>query len=154
MKPPEENILFRVSDALLCPFMWILGGLVFPVQETHKWHVKRWDWKKGRGLPVKGTDSKARFSHGSFPGLFHMPLIGGLTKYVVIEAEKFDKFWYVGWDDSIHSLKIKQKRIKLLVGKSGSYNAFGLGDNGSELKLKVVGYGKLGDQKYKGIRLF
>jgi len=154
MKPPEESILFKVFDVLLYPFMWILSGFVLPVQETHKWHAKRWNWKKRHGLLVKGTDKKAKFSHGSFPGLFHMPVFGGLTKYVVIEAKKFDKFWYVGWSGSIHSLKIKQNRIRLLVGKSGYYNAFGLGDNGNELKLKVVGYGELGDGKYKGIRLF
>jgi hypothetical protein len=153
MKPLEENIFFRILDVLLYPFMWILGGLVFPVQETHDWHAKEWHWKKRPGLLVKGTDNKAVFGHDSPFGLFHMPIVGGLTKYVVIEANGFDNFWYVGWSGNIHSLKIKQNRIKLLVGKNG-FEGYGLGDNGHELKLKAVGFGTLGDGKFKGTRLF
>ena len=41
----------------------------------------------------------------------------------------------------------------LLVGKKGLV-AHGLEDNGKILKLKIVGFGELGDGKYNGIRLF
>lgn len=143
----------RIPDILLWPFMWILGGFVFPIQETHVWHVKKCNWKNVKGLVIKEKDKKAKFGHEAPFGLFHMPIFGGLTRYVVIEAEGFKKFWNVGWEDNIHTLPIKQKRVAMLVGKNG-FLAYGLGDNGKILKLKVVGYGNLGDFKYKNIRLF
>ena|SRR3990172_1651190 len=150
MKPAKLNTLFRLVDILLDPFMWILGRFTFPLQETHAWHVKKQHWL-GRGLSIKGTDSSAKFGHKCLFG--HMPILGGLTKYAVIEAKGYNNYWYIGWSGSIHLLPIKQSRIKLLVGKGG-YEAYGLGDTGQELKLKIAGYGKLGDGKFEGIRLF
>lgn len=145
--------MFKLIDILLWPFMLILGGFKFPVQETHAWHVKKHNWKNARGLVVKETDKTARFGHEAPFGLFHMPIFGGLTKYVVIEASGFQKYWNIGWQDNIHLLPIKQKQIAMLVGKKG-FIAYGLGDNDKILKLKVVCYGNLGDFKYKNIRLF
>jgi len=145
--------MFRILDMLLWPFMWVLGGFAFPVQETHPWHVRKWNWKYNNGLAIKETDKKARFGHNDPLGLFHMPIIGGLSKYVVIETKGFDKYWNVGWERFIHKLPIKQNRIMLLVGKKGLI-AYGLGDNGNNLKLKIVGYGTLGDSKFVGLRLF
>lgn len=153
MKSFDLNIIFRLFDFVLWLFMWVLGGFNFPVQETHMWHVKKYNWKNQKGLIVKKTDGKAKFGHEAPLGLFHMPIFGGLTKYVVIEANGFKKYWNVGWEGFIHKLPIKQNRIALLVGKYG-FIAYGLGDNGKILKLKVVGYGNLGDFKYKNIRLF
>jgi hypothetical protein len=40
------NFIFRLFDFLLWPFVWILGELVFPVQETHAWHVSKYNWRK------------------------------------------------------------------------------------------------------------
>lgn len=42
----EITFIFRIFDFLLSPFMWILGGFVFPVHETHPWHVKKYNWGK------------------------------------------------------------------------------------------------------------
>lgn len=153
MKPPKLNIIFRLFDFALIPLMWILGGFTFPLQETHAWHGVNWNWKGVKGLVIKETDKKAKFGHDDPLGLFHMPIFGGLTKYVVIQANGFDKFWHVGWPKQVSNLPIKQNRIMLLTGKEGT-TAYGLGDNGKILKLKIVGYGILGDNKYKGIRLF
>lgn len=153
MKVPKLNFIFRLFDFVLFPFMWILGGFKFPVQETHAWHVKRWNWKNVKGLVIKETDKKARFGHEAPFGLFHMPIFGGLTKYVIIEAKGFDKFWNIGWEDSIQVLPIRQKRVAMLVGKKG-FVAYGLGDNNKVLKLKIVGFGELGDNKYNNLRLF
>lgn len=153
MEIPKVNFIFRMLDVLLFPFMYVFGGFKFPIQETHMWHVKRWDWKDTDGLVIKEFDKKAKFGHTSSFGLFHMPLFGGLTKYVVIEASGFNKYWNVGWEEGINLLRIKENRIMLLTGKNG-FIAYGLGDGNKNLKLKIVGYGILGDNKYKGIRLF
>lgn len=144
--------MFRVFDYLLYPFMWLVGGFKLPVQETHPWHVKRWSWKN-KGLIVNKKDIKARFGHEAPLGLFHMPIFGGLSKYVVVEASGYNKYWHVGWEGFIHKLPIKQNKIALLVGKKGLV-AYGLGDIKNNLKLKIVGFGELGDKKYNGLRLF
>ncbi len=153
MNTPDTNIAFRILDYILYPLMIFLGGFIFPAQESHPWNVKKWGWSERNGLQIKGMDKKAKFDHSAPFGLYHMPIFGGLTKYVVIEAFGFDKYWYVGWTNNIQSLKIKQNRIKLLTTKKG-FTAYGLGDNGKSLKLKIVGYGELGDHKYNGLRLF
>lgn len=153
MRIPKLKFIFRVFDLLLSPFMWILGGFTFPVQETHPWHVRKWNWKNAESLIVKEFDSNAKFGHSSSFGLFHMPIFGGLSKYVVIEAKGFKKYWNVGWEQGINILPIKENRIMLLCGTKG-FIAYGLGDGTKNLKLKIVGYGVLGDNKYKGIRLF
>ncbi|MDP3917706.1 MAG: hypothetical protein Q8Q30_00835 [Candidatus Woesebacteria bacterium] len=82
-----------------------------------------------------------------------MPIFGGLTKYVVIEATGFNNYWNIGWEGFIHKLPIKQNKIMLLVGKKGLI-AYGLGDGRKMIKLKIVGYGELGDKKYNSLRLF
>lgn len=135
--------------------MWILGGFRFPVQETHPWHVKKYKWQ-GKGLKINGDDKRAIFSQSGiskYLGLYHMPIFGGLKRYVVIKADNFNKYWNVGWDDHVQILKIYDSSVKLLVGKEG-FNAYGLGDNGKSLKLRIIGFGKLGDRKYNGLRLF
>lgn len=153
MKEIKVNIIFRMIDILLWPFMFILGGFKFPVQETHAWHVMNWKWTGKDILIVKQKDKKAKFGHTAPLGLFHMPIFGGLTKCVVIEASGFDKYWYIGWQNNLHRLKIHQKKITMLVGKEG-FIAYGLGDNGKNLKLKIVGYADLGDSSLRGLRLF
>ena len=146
-------MIFRSIDYLLWPFMWVLGGFVFPVQETHLWHVVKYNWKNNKGLTIEEKDNKAKFGHTSPFGLFHMPIFGGLTKYVVLEASKYNRYWNIGWKDHIHLLNIKQKRIAMLVGKDG-FVAYGVDDLGKSIKLKVIGFGILGDSKYNGLRLF
>lgn len=153
MKIPEVNIIFRFFDILLWPFMYILGGFNFPVQETHAWHVKKWNWNNSNGLVIRETEKNAKFGHEAPFGLFHMPIFGGLSKYVVIEASGYNKYWHIGWNGFIHKLPIKQNKIALLVGKKGLI-AYGLGDNKNNLKLKVVVFGEIGDKKYNDIRLF
>lgn len=152
MEALKLNYIFRALDYSLWPFMWLLGGFVFPVQETHMWHVRKWNWN-AKGLVIKETDKKARFGHEAPFGLFHMPIFGGLTKYVVIEASGYSKYWHIGWEGNIHLLPIKQKRIAMLVSKKG-FVGYGLGDNKKQLKLKIVGFGELGDNKYNELRLF
>ncbi len=40
MKALKLNYIFRALDYFLWPAMWLLGGFVFPIQETHMWHVE------------------------------------------------------------------------------------------------------------------
>lgn len=160
MKISELSLLLRLLDNLLSPFMFILGGFKFPLQQSHPWHMAKMDKNlinKNNSIMISKLDELAKFGHTSPFGLYHMPIFGGLTKYVVVEADSFDIHWHVGWKDTnrcqVNRLKIYENRLKLLLGKD-AYNAFALNDSGDFLTFKVIGEGKIGDRKFKGIRLF
>lgn len=149
---------YRIFDFLFIPLMWFFGKFTFPLQETHKWHTYRID-PKGlkKSAVVNSQKSKSRFGHEAGYGLFHMPIFGGLDQYVVLEVLGLKDYWYVGWkggETEVHKLPIKQSRIKLLTPLRGSYEALGFDKHGNQLKLKVVGYGKIGDGRFSGVRLF
>lgn len=148
--------IYRLLDVFLRPLMYLLqGNFTESPQETHPWHVKRFAWKK-QGLLIEGNDNESKFGQRGLSkrfGLFHMPLLGGLRKYVVLENKEYKVFWNIGWNDQIQKLKIYNTQIKLLVGKE-DYIARALSDENHEVKLKIVGSGKIGDGKYKNIRLF
>lgn len=138
--------------------MWFFNAFKFPLQETHKWHTYNIT-PKGlkKGTVVNAQKSKSRFGHEVGFGLFHMPIFGGLDTYVVLEAHGFKDYWHVGWkggETQIHKLSIKENRIKLLTPIKGSYEALGFDEAGRQLKLELIGYGKIGDGKFPGIRLF
>lgn len=155
MEVPKLNIVFRLLDYLLMPIMWCLGGFVLPIQETHPWYVKKWEFR-GEALHILGKDNMAMFGQSGiskYLGLYHMPIFGGLRKYVVLENKNYRKYWNIGWNGHIQILKIYKPKIALLVGKEG-YNTFAISDDSNETKLKVVGSGELGDGKYKGVKLF
>lgn len=158
MKIKKLQGYYRIFDFLFIPFMWFFGKFSFPLQETHKWHTYNINPKGLKnGTVVKAQKSKSRFGHEVGFGLFHMPVFGGLDVYAVLEAQGFDNSWYIGWkggETQIHKLPIMQNRIKLLVPIKGSYEALGFDKDGKQLKLKVIGYGKIGDGKFPGIRLF
>lgn len=160
MRIQEPNTFTRILDLLFVPAMWILNGGQKPLQETHDWHTYRVEsdfFENKNGALVNNPDTKARFGESAPMGLYHMPMFGGLRKYAVIEVSEFTKHWHIGWKGDgwgqIHRLPIKDRRIKLLTG-TNQYWAFAIDDNGKFLSAKVVGYGKIGDRKFKGLRLF
>lgn len=159
-KIPETNILTDTLDLILAPFMWFLNGFKYPLQETHKWHVESLDNFKldsKKALNITKTDKTAKYSHGSPFGLFHMPIFGGLTNYIVVQASGYKKHWHIIWGGEngfqIHKLAIRDNKLKLLVGRGG-YKLYGIDDRKKFLKLKMIGHGKIGDGKFKGVRLF
>ncbi|MFZ3301804.1 MAG: hypothetical protein WA152_03775 [Microgenomates group bacterium] len=148
--------IYTFLDLFLRPLMYLLQGNFSEIpQETHPWHVKRFTWKE-KGVLIEGNDRESRFGQSGLPkrfGLFHMPILGGLKKYVILENKNYINYWNVGWNDQIQKLKIYDNRIKLLVGKE-DFDAFGLSDNKTEVNLKIIDFGKIGDSKYKNVRLF
>lgn len=156
MKVSILNIIFSFFDLILRPIMFLLqGNFRESPQETHPWHVKRFVWKK-KGILIKGNDHESRFGQSGLSkrfGLFHMPILGGLKKYVILENSNYNNYWNIGWNDQIQKLRIHDKRVKLLVGKE-NFDAHGLSDNKEEVELKIIDFGKIGDGKYKNVRLF
>ncbi len=164
---PESNIFTRFVDTLLTPFMWILGGFKLPLQETHAWHVRSINiskLKNKKPLYIKKHQLNTKYYHDSPLGLFHMPIFGGLVKYIALKVDKFDSHWHIIWSgvdknkretdsSSVHTLKIKNHGIKLLPGRD-HFNVYAVDDSGKFLNVKIVGEGELGDGKFKDYRLF
>lgn len=151
-----EFKIYTLLDVFLRSLMYLLqGNITEKPQETHPWHVKRFVWKT-KGLLIEGNDHDSKFGQSGIPkrfGLFHMPILGGLKKYVILENSNYNNYWNIGWNDQIQKLKIYDKRIKLLVGKE-DFDAYGLSDDKTEVNLKITDFGKIGDGKYKDVRLF
>lgn len=148
--------MYRILDYLLYPLMYVLqGNLTDSPQETHPWHVKKHRWKS-KGVLIKGDDVNSKFGQSGiskYLGLYHMPIFGGLKKYIVIENKKFKKYWNVGWNNEMQILKIYDSKVKLLPGKE-SYYIHALSDGSKEVSVKVVDSGRIGDGRYKSVRLF
>lgn len=159
--------LFRIFDFLLIPIMIILSGFHFEYpQETHKWHMQVIDCSfvdEAKGVRVLGDDN-SKFTNKT--PLNHIPILGGWKNYVILEANDYSNYWYVGWKIKyienkrpdkceIHKLKIKSSQIKLLKGVPDSEKIFfALNKNGNFIKLKIADEGVLGDGKYRRARLF
>lgn len=150
----------------MTPIMWAFAGfkLEFP-QETHRWHMENISCDKVRiksEVEVMGND-KSRV--GTRAPFIHMPLLGGWRNYVVLKAEGFSDYWFVGWKKKfldgrkavcqIQKLRIHSPHIKLLKGIPDSKKYFfGLDKNGNFIEVKKVGEGVLGDGKFRMVRLF
>lgn len=164
MKPKEINVIYRVFDYVLLPFMVILGGFKKDVvQQTHAWHCKNIDPKKidlTKSVEVKGSDSsKYENTGGIFKhlGLFHMPIFGGWKNYIVLESKESP--WYVGWlsceFSQLHCLPIKGNKVKVLTGKKGTKTLFfGVNQNVEQVIIKSVAEGKLGDGEFNKVPLY
>ncbi len=158
---------FRILDHLMTPAMFLACGFrKNALQETHIWHVQEIPldtFPSELGLEVEGTDASI-YGNRSY-GLCHIPLLGGWTKYAVLEAEQFDTYWYAAWKVlyksleksffHIQKLPIYQKQLRVLKGNRGIRRIYyGFNSDGKVIPLRMVGEGTLGDNKYKGVRLF
>lgn len=160
---------FRLLDYLMIPIMWILSGFKNDSpQETHHWHMQEIDPNlvpDKVGIAVMGDD-KSKFKGRSPIGLNHMPIFGGWTNYVILQANGIAGHWHVGWKVKflakgkkdiceIHKLKIYDDKIKVFKGINDSKKIFfGLDEAGKFIPLKIVGKGTLGDGKFNKVRLF
>ncbi len=163
----EVPFYFRFVDYLMIPIMWALAGFKMESpQESHKWHIQKINNIKitdNKSVAVIGDD-KSRFDNKTL--LIHIPVLGGWKNYVVLKAENYKNYWFVGWKVKflnenrqdyceVQKLRIHSQYIKVLKGISDSQKIFfGVDSEGKPIKLKNVGEGTLGDGKYKNVRLF
>lgn len=140
---------FRFLDFLLVPVMWVFSGfkLEFP-QETHRWHMQNISCDKVRvkGVEIMGDD-KSRV--GTRAPFIHMPAFGGWRNYIILEAEGFSDYWFVGWKKKfldgrkevcqIQKLRIHSAYIEVLKGIPDSKKYFfGVDKKGDLLDLKKL----------------
>ena len=167
LKIPKTLFIFRVIDILMIPLMYVLGGFKSDsLQETHPWHSWR-DFSENdidikESVVTFGTDEKTFSKHFLF--LFHAPLFGGWKNYTVYAPTNGTPIFHIGWivhentilkEIGISTLPIKNGAIRMLDGPpTYKVNFFAIDKNGNQVALHKVGSGRLGDYKYRGIRLF
>lgn len=149
---PMDDLL---DDVLMVLLMWPLQCFRWEaVQRTHPWnnhHLKEQDVSYlNRGVMVghQGDPQARRPWLFGFIPLFHFACFGGWKKYMVIEPlEHITGEWYPGWIASNHAVGVSRLPIlgsvKLLTGP-GACQYFGVTANGTQVALRVVGYGQLG----------
>lgn len=162
--------LFRLLDLLLVPVMRALGvGSELP-QETHRWHCQAITANdlvdETLALTIDGDDPSPR-SNKIFPlPLFHMPVFGGWTRYVVVEVLSDISVWHIGWvhtecppgfklRSAIQRLPIRTRKIRMLKLPHGNrMKLFALAPDGTQLACRASGEGFLGDARFPFLRLF
>jgi hypothetical protein len=167
----EVNPVFRVLDWALAPLMYVLGGCKLDsIQETHYWHCQRVSAPHEvdyiASIIIRGDDSSS-FANALTPlPLFHIPLIGGWRNYAILEVQSTVATWHVGWihlvvpagsrpRSHVQRLPIAERNIRVLKHPHGYVTKFFAVDScGNQIPVKCVGEGRLGDNRYKNIRLF
>jgi len=167
---PTFSKYYKSMDQVLEPIMLILGGFKKDsVQQTHPWHVRNIDpnlISKENSLSFEGSDYYTIYKTQKGPG-FHIPILGGWKKYVVLEVESSNTPWYIGWIvydknnngeiifSQININPINQNKVKVLSGSPNLYGYFfAIDKKGNQIKVEKIGDGVLGDNKYKDISLF
>ncbi len=140
-------------DAMMRPIMYLLSGTFLESpQETHKWNKYSLRDVEVRCLSLphmlfcgKIAASK-RWRYG-IP-VFHMPILGGWRRYVVLTPANPDvKEWYVGWiaeDAQAVSRLLLNGSVRLLRGDVDA-RFFGLDTDGNQISVKTIGTGSIGD---------
>lgn len=148
------NLAERVANFLMVPFMYLLSGTIERPQETHRWNnavLANEDvaYLKQRGMIRCPPIPSSRRWLGKIP-IFHMPIIGGWKKYIVVKKNHYDfDEWYVGWicQDVTGISRIPLRGpVRLLLGPK-SVTFFGIRPDGSQVKLEKIGNGSIGDGK-------
>ncbi len=147
----------KIADTLMWPLMWILCVCEPAPQRTHFWNNQKihadevaFLQEADMLLLFEGIPTATRRWLGKIP-IFHMPLFGGWRDYVVVEpqAKLRRETWYVGWiasDDCAGISQIPLKGpVRVLIGKN-PVRFFGLTEDGSQIRIKEVGRGRIGDR--------
>ena len=164
--------VFWILDFVMSPIMWALSGFKWerPI-ETHPWHIQRLDFlvleqnlDRRKMVVLESADvSKVSARAYGTCGIVHMPLFGGWTRYVIIEAQGFQNHWHIGWkiqasnfkQCAVQMLNIYTPVIKLLEGADGQHTEFfAVDEQGEQIPIRKMAGGKLGDGKFRNVRLF
>ena len=149
--------------------MFILGGFRRDsIQETHPWHCYR-KFDPGHidlKMAISNIGNEEHSFRRHFLFLFHAPILGGWKNYIALRPVSDDRPFYVGWlvrntktnellEIAINKLPIHDDEVRLLNGPPHySVYFFVLNASGQQAKAKLIGKGRLGDNKYPNSRLF
>lgn len=97
--PPLGKVA-RGADILMSPLMRLISGAPTEApQRTHQWNNRKLRIEKtfdlDTGLTVRHPGIP---SEGAKCGIrFHVPILNGWTKYIVLQPVEPGKIWHVGW---------------------------------------------------------
>lgn len=164
---PKTTRMLRAIDFVMIPIMFILGGFKLDsIQETHPWHSYR-DFTEDdvdiqKTILTDGTDVNAHLTRHGF--VFHAPLFGGWKNYSVYAPLSTSEPFRIGWityengglrEVGIHKLLIKNGAIRMLDGPpTYKVKFFAVDQSGNQIDIQKIGIGRLGDHKFKHLRLF
>jgi len=139
-------------DWFLTPIMYLVqGSLRERPQQTHFWNNRRLSRAERNSLrddlflTLSGDPAARRRWFGPIPR-FHIPLLGGWKRYVVIKPDIDDYIWYVGWvtgDAEGVSLLPLRGPVRLLLGPD-EVSFFGVDSCRRQINLRLVGEGFVG----------
>ncbi len=151
---PPLGWLGRSADLLMIPLMYLVQASLEAPQRTHVWNnlklrtpEDRAKLDTSRMCKVLGDGSAAAPWLGMVP-VFHIPLLGGWRRYVVLEPVSRDvSEWVPGWvsPDVVGVSRLYLKGpVRLLRGPSDAL-FFGIDQSGRQIELRIVGFGRIGD---------
>jgi len=150
---PPLGWLEQFGDVVMIPLMYVLSGTLSEApQRTHRWnniHLSSEDvhhLKKDKMVHSPGNRSARRPRVAMLP-IFHMPIMGGWKRYIVISPQE-SKEWHVGWiaGKTIGITKIVLRgQVRMLIGP-GAVSFFGIDLSGHQIALTKMGYGHIGDE--------
>lgn len=121
---PKQGFLGSLGDAIMYPIMFATSGAFEAPQRTHFWNNHKFNAETANALRnnlalhcpglygevVRTTQADVRF---------HLPIIGGWKKYLVLEPTVAHDEWYVGWLTSegggVSMIPLDGK-VRLLIG--------------------------------------
>lgn len=152
LKLKDQSIVSRIGDILMLPLMYLLQMNISEVpQQTHYWNNTKMsseniaDFEADYMVTATGVEGAVKRWFGPLP-IFHMPIIGGWSEFIVIDTVNQIDEWYVGWllfdTIGISQISIKEK-VRVLVGPR-PVQFFGVDKNGGQIPIKISGRGKIG----------
>lgn len=152
LKPQRQGIIGKIADYLMTPIMYVLQGNFREVpQRTHRWnnmHLKNKDISGLDAVLVETVPADERTSSwwiGPIPH-FHMPILGGWKRFVVLAPKEPQEEWFVGWvlSDALGLSKIPLTHsVRLGIGPL-PLQFFAVDAHGRQIDIDIVGYGEIG----------
>lgn len=149
----KQSRLSRLSDVLMIPVMYLLQGTVRESpQVTHYWNNVKFPATTFRHLDSEAmvsvsADVKAVPRWLLLLPIFHMPILGGWKRFVVIEPVVPQDCWYVGWvpgdTAGVSQIKLTGGPVRLLQGGSHVF-FFGINEHGEQIQIRQIGEGVVG----------
>ena len=150
--PTKQGVIGRMADYLMLPVMYLLQGNFNEIpQRTHRWNNQHLNNHTIKHLHanmieiIQGVPGEYRRWFVPIP-LYHMPIIGGWKKFVVLQPKKDIGEWYVGWVafDALGLSKIPiNGSVRTGIGPRQA-QFFGLTNDGCQIDIDVVCDGESG----------
>ena len=148
------GVIGRVADWFMKFIMYTTQGTLWETpQRTHFWNNDKYEREILRLIPkpmdlgfAGDPDACAPWWLGFIPR-FHIPILGGWRKFVVLQAAT-DEDWFIGWFHESGMVGISNVplcgAVRMTIG-SKNVRFFALTRSGEQVSLIKIGEGKIGE---------